>query len=197
MSDPVTDLTAARRLMVLNQLRPQGVTDARVLAAMGMVPREDHLPANLRDTAYGDRPLRLDSGAPVMPPAELGQLLTRLAPEPGDRALVMGEGGAYSAAVLGAIGLTVATSVDGDKVDGDFDLILIEGAVDHVPPTLLARLAPGGRIGVAIVTDGVTRLAMGRAASNSAGSAAIGLTSFAEAQVPILPGFARAPAFAF
>ncbi len=63
---------------------------------------------------------------------------------------------------------------------------------------MLARtLVPGGRVGAAIVLDGVTRLATGRGAKDPAGADTVRFTSFAEAQVPILPGFSSAPAFAF
>jgi protein-L-isoaspartate(D-aspartate) O-methyltransferase len=193
MSNPPSDFATARRVMVLSQLRPQGVTDAAVLGAMGAVPREQFLPANLQSVAYSDRPALLDSGAPVLPPAELGQLLTKLAPKAGERALVIGEGGSYSAAVLRQMGLQVETSASGDVAGNDaFDLILVEGAAERIPPALTRHLVPGGRIGAALVEGGVTRLAIGRSDSK-----AFGFTTFAEAQVPILPGFARARAFTF
>lgn len=187
--DSGLDFAAARRVMVASQLRPQGVTDAGVLAAMGSVPREDFLPASQQALAYGDRALLLDNGAPMMPPAELGQLLGRVAPVAGERALVVGEGGAYTAAILRHMGLEVEI---GDAGTRDFDLILVEGAIEHLPAELAQRLAPGGRVGAAIAEDGVTRLAIGRGDGKT-----VGFTSFAEAQVPILPGFAHAPAFVF
>ncbi|MEO7813851.1 MAG: protein-L-isoaspartate O-methyltransferase [Sphingomicrobium sp.] len=184
---------AARRSMVLCQLRPEGVTDTAVLTAMGAVPREDFLPAKYAAVAYGDRPIRLDDGSPVMAPAELGQLLTQLAPTPGQHALLIGRGGDYSAAVLRHIGLSVdAAQTAEDVLTGSFDLILIEGAVSDVPASLARRLAPGGRIGAAIVEDGVTRLATGRGDGKS-----LGFTSFAEAQVPLLASFSQAAAFKF
>ena len=186
------DFAAARRVMVASQLRPQGVTDARVLAAMGSVPREDFLGAGQQALAYGDRPLRLDNKAPMMPPAELGLLLTRLAPVPGERALVVGGGGAYAAALLRHIGIEVDNAEAGEAPGTTaYDFILVEGAIEQFPDTLARRLTPGGRVGAAIVEDGVTRLAIGR------GNKAITFTSFAEAQVPILPGFSSAPAFVF
>ena len=192
------DTSAARRAMVLSQLRPQGVTDTAVLAAMGAVPREKHLPENFAAVAYGDRPIRLADGSPVMAPAELGQLLTQLAPRSGQHALVIGAGGDYSAAILRHIGLVVETAENAEAViAGSFDLILIEGAVEHVPASLAARLAPDGRIGAAIVEDRVTRLAIGRGAKSSAGGNSLGFTSFAEAQVPLLASFSQAPAFTF
>ena len=183
----------ARRMMVLSQLRPQGVTDAAVLDAMGAVRREDFIPEKYAAVAYGDRPIRLEDGAPMMAPADLGQLLTQLAPRAGQHALVIGRGGDYSAAVLRHVGLTVdAAQAPDDVLTGSFDLILIEGAVEQVPSAIARRLAPDGRIGAAIVEDGVTRLAIGRGDGKS-----IGFTSFAEAQVPLLAGFSQAPAFTF
>ena len=197
--DLAPDFARARKLMVASQLRPQGVTDARVLAAMGAVPREDFLGADQQALAYGDRSLRLDHDAPMMPPAELGLLLNRLAPLAGERALVVGGGGAYAAAVLRHIGLDVDVADAGDPSADDkpYDLILVEGAIEHLPETLARRLAPGGRVGAAIALDGITRLATGRGAKDPDGTTSVQFTSFAEAQVPILPGFSSAPAFVF
>ena len=195
MPDSAAYFDVARRVMVASQLRPQGVTDARVLAAMGSVPRQDHVPAGSQAVAYGDRPLRLDDGSPMMPPAELGLLLTRLAPLPGERALVVGGGGGYAAALLRHIGLDVATA--GDPGSGQVDVILVEGAIDQLPEGVAKRLATDGRVGAAIVEDGVTRLAIGRVVTGSSGSDTVRFNSFAEAQVPVLPGTSSAPAFAF
>lgn len=197
MSGSAPDFDAARRLMVASQLRPQGVTDARVLAAMGAVPREAFVGAGQQALAYGDRPLKLDHGAPMMPPAELGLLLGRLAPIPGERALVVGGGGAYAAALLRHIGLDVDTT-DGGEAPGAaaFDLIIVEGAIEQLPESLARRLGPQGRVGAAILRDGVVRLAIGHGTGDS-GAKSIGFTSFAEAQVLILPGFSSAPAFSF
>ncbi len=199
MSTPAANFDVARRTMVASQLRPQGVTDARVLAAMGSVAREEYVPTGSQASAYGDRPIRLDDGSPMLPPAELGLLLSRLAPLPGERALVVGGGGAYAAALLRHIGLDVEAD---DGGSGPVDLILVEGAIEHLPDNIARRLTPDGRVGAAIVEDGVTRLALGRASVRSSGadsSAArtVGFTSFAEAQVPVLPGTSSAPAFAF
>ena len=201
MPDSAAYFDVARRVMVASQLRPQGVTDARVLAAMGSVPRQDHVPAGSQAVAYGDRPLRLDDGSPMMPPAELGLLLTRLAPLPGERALVVGGGGGYAAALLRHIGLDVATAADADADadagSGPVDVILVEGAIDQLPEGVAKRLATDGRVGAVIVEDGVTRLAIGRVVTGSSGSDTVRFNSFAEAQVPVLPGTSSAPAFAF
>ena len=187
------DFTAARRAMVLNQLRPQGVTNLGVLAAMGTVAREAFLPESMRAAAYADRSLVLDGGAPMMPPSELGILLNALAPMAGEKALVIGRGGAYSAAVLEALGVDV-TRTDAEPPSGRhaFNVILIEGSVGEFPDWVASQLAPGGRVGAAILEKGVSRLSIGRGDRG-----AIGFKSLADAQVPPLPAFLARPQFTF
>ena len=188
----IDDFAAARRAMVLNQLRPQGVTNAAVLAAMGSVARESFVPEALQAAAYSDRSL-LIGGAPMMPPAELGVLLTQLDPKSGERALVIGAGGAYSAAVLAALGLAVErTDSEPPAGNGRFDIVLVEGAVEEFPEWVAGRLAPGGRVGVALLDRGIARLSIGRGSRHG-----IGFNSIADAQVPPLPAFARKPQFTF
>ena len=194
MSDSAANFDVARRVMVTSQLRPQGVTDARVLAAMGTVPRQDYVPAASRASAYGDRPLRLDDGSPMMPPAELGLLLSRLAPRAGERALVVGGGGGYAAALLRHIGLIVEAA--GDKGSGPVDLIVVEGAIEQLPAD--ARQAPRAqRPGRRRDRRGRGDPPRHRPRRSVSSRPAVGFTSFAEAQVPRLPGTSSAPAFAF
>ncbi|MCY7398573.1 MAG: protein-L-isoaspartate O-methyltransferase [Sphingomonas bacterium] len=188
---------AARRAMIDNQLRPEGVTDGGVLAAMGSIPREDYVPDAARGFAYFDRPILLGEGRAMMPPAALGRLLSELAPRAGERVLVVGGASGYSAALLTAIGLAV-TSIDRlDGADGDdagegFDLILIDGAVEQIPQPLIDRLVEGGRLGAALRASGVSRLVVGRAAAGR-----LGLRTIVDADVPSLPHDARPPAFTF
>ena len=187
--EDLMDFSLARRAMIDNQLRPQAVTDAGVLAAMGTVPREEYVPAEARPFAYFDRSIALDGGAAMMPPAALGRLLSELAPRAGERALVIGDASGYSAALLSAIGVTVTTDAGG----GDLvDLLLIDGAVDMIPEALIARLVEGGRIGTALNDAGVTRLVVGRVSRG-----ALGLRTIVDADVASLPGYERPPVFIF
>ena len=182
------DFALARRAMVDSQLRPQGVTDAAVLAAMGSVERERFVPESARAFAYFDRSIPLGDGRAMMPPAALGRLLAELAPRPGERALVVGAAGDYSAEVLRAIGL----AVDSGEGKGRYDLILVDGAVEQVPDSLVRQLAPGGRIGTAVIDRGVTRLAVGTVAGG-----VLGLRRIVDAAVAPVPGFERPKSFSF
>jgi len=211
---PIPDFTAARLAMVESQLRPQGVTDPAVLRAMGSVEREKFLPQHTRTLAYADRAVSIGAGRFLPAPSVLGQLLTQMMVEAGQRALVVGAGTGYSTAVLNAMGLKVvglessaqlaATGqalgfdiVEGPLEEGyrkgaPYDQILIDGAVEHVPPAIVQQLADGGRLGTALIERGVSRLIVGR---KSAG--AFGYLSISDAGVPLLPGFARPRQFTF
>jgi protein-L-isoaspartate(D-aspartate) O-methyltransferase len=211
---PIPDFAAAREAMVESQLRPQGVTDRAVLEAMRRTPREDYVPSSSRPLSYVDRAIPIGPGRYLAPPAVLGQLLTQMMPLAGQRALVVGAGTGYSAAILTAIGLEVVglesdpelastarqhgiEVAEGPLEAGlastaPYDQILIDGAVEYIPDALIAQLADGGRLGTAIVDRGVSRLAVGRKAGDAFGTLSVG-----DAGVPALPGFQRPRAFTF
>jgi protein-L-isoaspartate(D-aspartate) O-methyltransferase len=204
------DFSLARRAMVDSQLRPEGVTDRGVLAAMGSVAREDFVSAEARALAYFDRPLKIAKGRAMMPPAALGKLLTELAPQAGEKALIVGSGTGYSAALLRSIGLDVVAlesdkelaAAASDTTIGElakgwaqgapYDLILLDGAAEEIPASLGKQLREGGQLGGAIIERGVSRLVIGRAAGG-----ALGFRSIADADVDLLPGFERPRAFTF
>jgi len=208
------DFGLARRAMVDNQLRPEGVTDRGVLGAMSTVERERFVPDEARAYAYFDRPLKVAPGRSMMPPAALGKLLTELAPRAGERALIIGSATGYSAALLNSIGLDVIAvesdttlsaaavangieTVSGDLASGwakgaPYDLILLDGAVEEIPPALVRQLRDGGRLAAAILDNGVSRLVVGRALGD-----ALGLRTIADAEVERIPGFERPRAFTF
>src|SRR5256885_13848886 len=115
---PIPDFAAARAAMVESQLRPQGVSDPAVLQAMASVPREQFLPDQSRPLAYVDRAVAVGAGRFLAAPAVLGQLLTQMAPERGQRALVVGAGTGYSAALLAAAGLEVVAVESAPELAG-------------------------------------------------------------------------------
>jgi protein-L-isoaspartate(D-aspartate) O-methyltransferase len=211
---PIPDFAAARAAMVESQLRPQGVTDPAVLAAMGSIAREKFLPEHSRPLAYVDRAVAIGEGRFLSAPAVLGQLLTQMAPETGQSALVVGAGTGYSTAVLAAMGLKVVAIESSAELIGrarklgvkltegaleaghakgaPYDHILIDGAVEIIPDTIVRQLADGGRLGTALSDRGITRLIVGRKVGD-----AFGYLSIGDAGVPALPGFTRPRAFKF
>ena len=188
MTSTATDFAIARRAMIDSQLRPQGVTDVAVLAAMAAVPREAFVPENAASVAYTDRSIAVEGKGAMMPPAPLARLLTAAAPRSGERALIIGAAPAYAAELLRHVGLLVSE----DATAASFDLILIEGAIEFVPATLADALVEGGRIATALIESGVTRLAIGRKLAG-----VISWTRFADSEIVTLPGYSRPPVFTF
>lgn len=211
---PIPDYAAAKAAMVESQLRPEGVTDPAVLDAMAAIDREQFLPEAVRPLAYSDRAVALGDGRFIPPPTILGRLLTQMKPRPGQRALVAGAGTGYSSSVLARIGLDVtalesstalavrARKLGIDVVEGPleagwsaaapYDQILIDGAVDAIPDTIVGQMAEGGQLGTVLIERGIARLIVGRKAGG-----AFGYLSLGDAGTPALPGFGRPPAFTF
>lgn len=211
---PVPDYAAARQAMVDSQLRPQGVNDPAVISAMSVVPRELFVPEAERPLAYIDRAIPLGEGRAMPAPVVVGLLLTAMVVNRGDTALVVGGATGYSAAVLREMGVkayslessealaAVARKrkvrvVDGPLDQGHakaapYDLILVDGAVEHIPDEIVAQLKDGGRLGAALIEQGVSRLIVGRKAGGG-----FGFHSIADSAAPALPGFDCPKAFTF
>jgi protein-L-isoaspartate(D-aspartate) O-methyltransferase len=210
----IPDFAGARRAMIESQLRPEGVTDAGVLEAMDAIAREQFVPEQVRPLAYGDRSLALGGGRFLAAPAVLGKLLSEMAPSAGERALVIGAGTGYSAAVLAAMGCDVLALESAAELGGrarelkvrvvegvleaghpasaPYDLILIDGAVEVLPDAIIDQLSDGGRLGTALIDRGVTRLIVGQKVAG-----AFGYLSIADAGVAALPGFSLPRSFTF
>jgi protein-L-isoaspartate(D-aspartate) O-methyltransferase len=211
---PVPDYAAARQAMVDSQLRPQGVNDPSVIAAMSLVPREKFVPEDQRPLAYVDRAIPLGESRALPAASVTGLLLTALAPLPGQTALVVGAATGYTAAILREMGVKAValesssalaaaakklriSTVEGALEEGHersapYDFILINGAVEYVPDALVDQLKDGGRLAGAIIDQGITRLFVGRKAGGG-----FGFHSIADSATPALPGFARPRAFTF
>jgi len=165
----------ARGEMVSEQIAARGIKDPNVLRAMRQVPRHLFVPVDEQRHAYEDRPLSIGYGQTISQPYIVA-LMTELArPKPADRALEVGTGSGYQAAVLSRLVARLFTIEllkpladeaarrlrelghanvvvrNGDGYGGwpeeaPFDIILVTAAPDHVPPPLIEQLKPGGRM---------------------------------------------------
>jgi protein-L-isoaspartate(D-aspartate) O-methyltransferase len=211
---PVPDYAAARASMVDTQLRPEGVNYPPVVEAMAKVKREDFVADETRPVAYVDRTVPMGDGRYLSGPVVTGKLLTALTPLAGERALVVGCGTGYSAAILEVLGLKVlglesspklaarARELGIDVVEGPLEegwkskapyhLILIDGAVEFIPEAIISQLTDHGRLGTALIDRGICRLAIGRRAGKG-----FGLQTMADSGAAALPGFKKPRTFTF
>ena len=216
------DDATARRNMVDGQLRPNRVSDPRLLDAMLTLPRHAFAPAALAARALADEDLPLGGGRVMLQPMLLGRLLQLAEPRTGDRALVVGSNTGYGAAVLAHMGLhAVALEPElrlpalarhrpegagatrlrhergplaqGWPTAAPYDVIVLEGAVAAVPQAILDQLADGGR--VVAVLAGPDR--PGTAVLGRRTGAAVGFVDGFDCRTATLPGFAPAPGFVF
>src|SRR5690348_7336574 len=109
MSGSSPDPERARASMVADQLRARGVTDQRVLDAMGAVPREAFVPESHRRDAYRDEALPIDAGQTISQPLMVAKMTEHLGVRPGDRVLEIGTGSGYQAAILAWLGANVTS----------------------------------------------------------------------------------------
>ena len=166
---------AARRRMVAEQLWERDISDARVLKVMGQVARERFVPAQLTKHSYEDHPLPIGFGQTISQPYIVALMAQVARPASEERALEIGVGSGYEAAVLAGLcqqvygieildalaaaaserlarlGYANVTVRCGDGYRGwpdeaPFDVILVSAAPDHVPPPLTDQLAIGGRL---------------------------------------------------
>ena len=181
---------AARRAMIDSQLRTSGVNEPWVLTAMARLAREDFVPAEARDAAYIDRAIPLGGGRFLAAPLVHAHMLAEAVPTAADNVLLIGDGAGYLAALLRPLAgsldaISPADAAQAVRGKAKYSLIVIDGAIEQLPPGIGAMLADGGRLVTGLVQRGVTRLAAGR---NSAGDVA--LLPLAEIGMPVLPELA-------
>lgn len=169
----MADFSERRARMVERQIRRRGVTNAEVLNAMREVPREVFVPENLREFAYEDGPLPIESGQTISQPFIVAAMIDIAEISPGDTVLEIGAGSGYAAAVISRIAGRVyaierhgaltqlarqrllALSYDnveirtGDGTAGwleaaPFDAIIASAGGPAVPQTLKEQLDIGG-----------------------------------------------------
>jgi protein-L-isoaspartate(D-aspartate) O-methyltransferase len=219
----MTDFALARRNMIDGQLRPNRVTNAQLLAAIGELPRERFLPEATRSVAYADDDVPLGNRRYLMEPMVLARLIQALQPRPEDRAMVVASGPGYGAALLarlvhsvvavesdptlaaaaertakelGITGIrqTIGKLEQGAAESAPYDVILIEGAVQVVPQAIFDQLAEGGRLTTVIAgPPGASGVAQ---LFMKEGGMVSGRPLF-DSGTPSLPGFAPPPRFTF
>ena len=215
----MNDFATLREVMVDTQIRPSDVTKFPILDAMLKIPREHFVPRDKRDVAYIGESVPLGADRVVMDPRILAKLLDALDITQKELVLDIGSGLGYSSALLSRLAEAVVAIEDdqtrvaeseealqdmgldnvcllqgvlneGAAQHGPYDVILIQGAVEFIPQSLIDQLKEGGRIG-AIFADGMN------------GEARIGFKRdgrmtwrFAfNATLPILDGFRKAKEF--
>ena len=181
-------IPAARKAMIDSQLRTSGVNEPFVLDRMAAVAREEFVPETARAIAYVDRAVPLGDGKWLAAPLFHGSLLQEAAPTPAAKALVVDGGSGYLAELLRPLVASVDVIAPEDALKssrkGNYDLVMVDGAAEQMPETLVRRLADDGLLVGGVVTNGVTRLARGRKAGKS-----LAMIAVAEMGIPRLAQF--------
>ena len=169
------DFAAQRQRMVGQQLKPRGIKDERVLAAMAKVPREEFVPADARSSAYEDGPLPIGYDQTISQPYIVAFMTEQLRPKPSDRVLEIGSGSGYQAAILAElvadvytidiveplaktaeatlqrlghknVHIKVGDGYKGWPEEAPFDAVIVTCAPENVPQPLVDQLKEGGRM---------------------------------------------------
>ena len=109
MKAPLMDYEIARARMVKEQCIARGITDERVLRAMGTMPRHLFVDAGFEPRAYGDHPLPIGNDQTISQPYIVALMTQELGVREGMKVLEVGTGSGYQAAILGFLGCTVYT----------------------------------------------------------------------------------------
>lgn len=172
-----------RQWMVKSQLQGRGISDARVLEAMGRAPREEFVPPRYRGSAYEDMPLPIGHGQTISQPYAVAFMVEALQLMGDEKVLEIGAGSGYQAAVLSHLARKVHTveripelfeqtkerlaALGYDNVEvhlGDgscglpaeapFDAIVVTASAARLPPPLKEQTAEGGCIVIPIGPQG-------------------------------------------
>lgn len=228
MSKPaVLDFSAARRNMVEGQLRPNNVTDPRILDAMAEIPRELFVPSTLVGVAYVDENIPLISNRTLMQPMVLARLIQAAEIKQGDRVLELAPATGYSTLILarltdsifcvepdsllhrevetniaeyafGKAKLLAGAPIEGCIVNAPFDVIFINGSVELIPEFFFDQLSEGGRLVAIVRSSGPAHAShVGQARVYRKTNGEITWTSPFDANVPLAPGFAAPLGFEF
>ncbi|HAU21821.1 MAG TPA: protein-L-isoaspartate O-methyltransferase [Erythrobacter sp.] len=183
--------------MIDSQLRTSGVNEEFVLSRMNAVAREDFVPEGAKDIAYMDRSIPLGEGQYLSSPLVHGMLLAEARPRAEERALVVENGNSYLAELVRPLVDAVDTISAEEAATGKpgrkkYALVLVDGAIEDLPESLVKRVEEGGRIISGMISNGVTRLASGKKVGG-----ALVLQPLAELGIPVLQQFAKPKEWSF
>jgi len=207
--------------MVDTQVRPSDVTKFPIIDALLNVPREDYVPDAKRDAAYVGENIDIGGGRILLEARTLAKMLEVADIQPSDVVLDLGCGLGYSTAVLARLAdFVVAVEDDAARAEeaqqilsnhgvdnaavfegelaagaaknGPYDVIILQGAVEHIPVPLLDQIKEGGRI-VAIFAEGALGVVrMGRKIDGT-----MNWRMAFNAGAPVLAGFSKEAEFTF
>jgi len=179
-SPTAADFAAQRQRMVEQQLKPRGIKDERVLAAMAKMPREEFVPADERGDAYEDGPLPIGFDQTISQPYIVALMLEVLKLEPSAKVLEVGTGSGYMTALLAELaaqvysverhgrlarqaedtlvrlGYHTVTVLVGDGTQGlsdfaPYDGIVVSAAASQIPAALIDQLLVDPNLAAQIV----------------------------------------------
>ncbi|WP_319824423.1 protein-L-isoaspartate O-methyltransferase family protein [Thalassovita sp.] len=215
----MTDYATRRTMMVDTQVRPSDVTRFPIIDAMLAVPREDFVPADKLEAAYVGDNVSLGGNRVVLEPRTLAKMLDSLDINPDELVMDLGCGLGYSAAVIARMAAAVVAVeevdslaedaqaalsragadnvilhagpvAEGAAAHGPYDVIVVQGAVEHMPEAILSQLKEGGRIAALFVEGELGIVRIGYKIDGQMN------WRFAfNAGAPVMPGFERHRAF--
>ncbi len=168
------DLIEADVVRTSKHLQKESLTTG-VLDVMGQVPRHRFVPEERQAQAYENRPLPIGHGQTISQPYIVAIMTDLIDPQPDDRALEIGTGSGYQAAVLSRlveevysmeiieplgeqarqrlrqldydnIQVRIGDGYFGWETQAPFDIIIVTAAASHIPPPLVKQLKTGGRM---------------------------------------------------
>lgn len=170
----VEDSATLRRVQLTSSLRRKGIRDARVLNAIGEIPREQFVDGSLRSEAYQDNPLPIGEGQTISQPYVVALMIETLSLTGREHVLEIGTGSGYQTAILCFLARRVVTVERfaslaeeanrrlsdlgcknhtihvGDGTEGwpdcaPYDAIIVSAAAPVTPEPFLSQMADGGR----------------------------------------------------
>jgi protein-L-isoaspartate(D-aspartate) O-methyltransferase len=216
------DFVSAREIMVDSQIRPNDVTDPRIVSAFLRTPREVFVPNARRGVAYSELEIETSPGRALWTPRDTAKLIKLADFRATDLVLVIGAGAGYEAALIShladtvialeetaplvdamsqrfaALGIDRAAPVEGPLSKGlpeqaPFDVIYVAGMIETMPGDWASQLRDGGRL-VAVMADAG---GMGRGKVFTRAGDTLAAREEFDACPPRFRAFDRKPSFSF